>query len=83
MLPGMDHCGGGSGPNDWGDQLAPLVEWVEDGRPPDFLVAKHHTAGSVDNERKVCPYPQRAVYAGPTGQQNDRTNWTAANFICR
>ena len=28
MFPGMDHCSGGSGPSNWADQLAALVEWV-------------------------------------------------------
>ena len=83
MLPGVNHCGGGSGPSNWGDQLAPLVEWVEHGTAPDSLVATHRTTGVVDNERKICAYPQHTVYTGPAGQQNDRANWTAANFTCR
>jgi feruloyl esterase len=82
MVPGMDHCGGGPGPNEW-DRLAPLVAWIEKGEPPDHLVATHATGGTVDNERKVCAYPQRAVYTGPAGGGNDRANWVAANFTCR
>ena len=35
MVPGMGHCRGGPGPNQW-DKLAPLVEWVEQGKVPDF-----------------------------------------------
>jgi feruloyl esterase len=83
MFPGMDHCGGGAGPNQWGDTLAALVEWVEKGSAPDFLVAEHRTKSVVDNQRKVCAYPQRAVYVGPAGQQNDSKNWIAENFQCR
>lgn len=83
MFPGMDHCSGGSGPSNRGDRLAPLVEWVENGKAPDFLVATHRTAGAVDDERKVCAYPQRAVYVGPSGGQSDRSNWIAATFVCR
>jgi feruloyl esterase len=83
MFPGMAHCGGGPGPNQWGDTLARLVDWVENDKPPDFLIAEHRTKGAVDNERKVCAYPQRAVYTGPAGQQNDRANWKAVNFECR
>ena len=82
MVPGMGHCRDGPGPDNW-DKLPPLVEWVERGRAPDFMVATHRTNGRVDNERPLCPYPQRAVYAGPTGGQNNPANWVARNFVCR
>ena len=82
MAPGMGHCGGGPGPDTW-DRLQPLVDWVERGEAPDALVATHLTDGEVDNERKICPEPQRAVYTGPAGGQNDRANWIADNFSCR
>ncbi|MDA2935239.1 tannase/feruloyl esterase family alpha/beta hydrolase [Acidobacteria bacterium AH-259-D05] len=82
MAPGMAHCGGGPGPNDW-DRLAPLVEWVENGKAPDFVIATHSTNGVVDNERPICAYPQQAVYKGPSGAQNDPANWKASNFACR
>jgi feruloyl esterase len=82
MAPGMDHCRGGPGPNTW-DKLGPLVDWVENGKAPDFLVATHSTNGVVDNERKLCPYPQHAVYTGPAGGENDRANWVQGNFTCR
>jgi len=81
MFPGMGHCAGGPGPNDW-DPLAPLVDWVENGAAPDFVVARHATDGRVDNERRVCAYPQSARYSGPAGGQNDRANWVADNFSC-
>ena len=64
MFPGMGHCGGGPGPNDW-DPLAPLVQWVENGTAPEHVVATHSTDGRVDNERRVCAYPQVARYTGP------------------
>jgi feruloyl esterase len=82
MIPGMGHCRGGPGPNEW-DKLAPLVEWVEKGKAPDHLVVQHRTNGVVDNERKVCAYPQQAVYTGPAGGQNDPANWVESNFTCR
>lgn len=81
MVPGMGHCRGGPGCDSW-DKLAPLVDWVEKGKVPDFLVATHSTNGKMDNERPLCPYPQRAVYAGP-GNANDPANWVAKNFTCR
>jgi feruloyl esterase len=82
MVPGMDHCGGGPGPNTW-DRLAPLVAWVEKGEAPDYLLATHATAGKIDNERKICAHPQTPVYIGPPAGANDRANWVAANFVCR
>ncbi|HEU4618347.1 MAG TPA: tannase/feruloyl esterase family alpha/beta hydrolase [Gammaproteobacteria bacterium] len=82
MLPGMEHCGGGHGPDTF-DALKPLVSWVEQGVAPEDLVATHSTNGKVDNERRVCAYPDEARYVGPPGGQNDRANWVAANFECR
>jgi feruloyl esterase len=82
MFPGMGHCSGGPGPNTW-DPLAPLVDWVENGTAPDHVVATHSTDGRIDNERRVCAYPQVARYTGPAAGANDPSNWTAANFTCR
>jgi len=82
MVPGMGHCRGGPGPNEW-DKLQPLIDWVENGNAPDFLVATHSTDGKVDNERKLCPHPQQAVYTGPAGGENNQANWVHANFSCR
>lgn len=81
MFPGMGHCGGGPGPNEW-DPLAPLVDWVENGAAPDHVVARHTTDGTVDNERKVCAHPELAVYDGPAGEANDAGAWTEDNFRC-
>jgi len=82
MFPGMGHCGGGPGPNQW-DRLPALVDWVENGHAPDFVVATHRTDGIVDNERRVCAYPERAFYTGPARRENDPTNWVESNFACR
>jgi ABC-type uncharacterized transport system YnjBCD ATPase subunit len=89
MMPGMGHCGGGPGPNEW-DKLPVLTKWVEDGQVPDYIVAVHRsstrdeqTPGPVTNERKLCPYPEKAVYSGPSGGQNDPKNWKQENFTCR
>ena len=82
MFPGMGHCSGGAGPDTW-DPLAPLVAWVEKG---DSARARRRDArdcvGPVDNERRVCAHPKRAVYTGPAGGANDRANWRAENFTC-
>jgi len=82
LVPGMGHCRGGAGPNIW-DKLAPLVDWVENGNAPDFVVATHSTDGVVDNERRICAYPELAVYSGPVGGENDPANWVESNFTCQ
>ena len=82
MVPGMGHCAEGPGPDTW-DRLAPLANWVEKGIAPDSIVARHITNGRSDNERKVCAYPQRAVYTGPAGAENNPANWVEKNFTCR
>jgi feruloyl esterase len=76
MVPGMQHCGGGPGPNQF-NAIAALERWRESGTAPDRLVANHVTGTTVDMSRPLCPYPQVAVYKG-TGSIND-----AANFSCK
>jgi len=77
MLPGVQHCGGGVGPNKFVDgmQLA-LERWVEQGSAPDSLTAANETQGKVTRTRPICPYPRVARYKG-TGDVND-----AASFTC-
>lgn len=82
LAPGMGHCGGGAGPNTW-DKLLPLVDWVENGVAPATIKATHSSNGVVDNERLLCPFPQRARYIGPARGENDPANWVAANFQCQ
>lgn len=76
LVPGMFHCGGGSGPNQF-NKIAALERWVESGVAPDQILAYHVTENQVDMTRPLCPYPQVARWKG-TGSTND-----AANFACR
>ena len=46
-------------------------QWVENGTAPEHVVATHSTDGRVDNERRVCAYPQVARYTGPADGAND------------
>jgi feruloyl esterase len=75
MAPGMNHCGGGEGPNKF-DVLDALAQWVEKGKAPDSVLASRNE-GNASRTRPLCPYPQVAVYKG-TGSTDD-----AANFACR
>ena len=75
MAPGMGHCAGGPGPNQF-DAVTPLEQWVEKGKAPATLLATHSSAGKVDRSRPLCPYPQVARYKG-AGSIDE-----AANFTC-
>jgi len=92
MVPGMQHCGGGPGPNSFGQfgagpadpqrnlRLA-LEQWVEKGIAPDKIIATKFVndldpGQGVKLTRPLCPYPQIAKYNG-SGDTND-----AANFAC-
>jgi pimeloyl-ACP methyl ester carboxylesterase len=72
MAPGMNHCGGGVGPNSF-DTLTALESWVEDGTPPDRIIARNNAR---DIERPLCPFPEVARYVG-AGDTSD-----AGSFVC-
>jgi feruloyl esterase len=76
MAPGMNHCGGGEGPNSF-DMVAAAEQWVESKKAPEQILASHSTDGKVDRTRPLCPYPQMAKYKG-TGSVDE-----AANFTCK
>jgi len=91
MVPGMQHCGGGPGPDAFGQggagakdaqhniELA-LEQWVEMGIAPNAIVATKYEGGAPAKgarmTRPLCPYPQIAKYKGQ-GETND-----ASNFVC-
>jgi feruloyl esterase len=76
MVPGMLHCGGGPGTDQF-NKMAVVERWREDGSAPNQILASHVSNGQIDMTRPLCPYPQVAVYKG-TGSTND-----AANFSCK
>jgi feruloyl esterase len=75
MVPGMGHCAGGDGTDDF-DKIGALAQWVETGKAPDHIPAAHKTKGAIDRTRPLCPYPETAHYQG-SGSTDD-----AANFVC-
>jgi len=91
MVPGMGHCGGGIGPNNFGnggravltdpehDIASALERWVEKGGSPDHLIGSGTVVGDPSEKmtRPLCPYPQTAHYLG-SGDVND-----ASSFACR
>jgi hypothetical protein len=91
MVPGMQHCGGGPGPNSFGafvtsaqsdaqnDMTVALERWVEQGIAPNRIIASKRMGADSKSPlrtRPLCPYPQVARYKG-TGSTDD-----AANFEC-
>ena len=76
MVPGMDHCGGGEGPNTF-DSVSALEQWVENGKAPTEMIASHGMPGKADRTRPLCPYPQVARYRG-SGSIDDAANFTCA-----
>jgi Tannase and feruloyl esterase len=76
MEPGMAHCGGGPGPNQF-NKMGVIERWREAGEKPEAIIASHVTGSNVDMTRPLCPYPQVAVYQG-AGSTND-----AASFACK
>ena len=76
MVPGMQHCGGGPGPNQF-NAMGAMERWRETGSAPEQMVAYHVTGAGVDMTRPLCAYPKVAVYKG-VGSAND-----AASFACK
>ena len=77
MVPGMNHCGGGTGTATF-DMLAALEQWVEKGAAPAQIPASRTVQGKgVDRTRPLCAYPQVASYKG-SGSVDE-----AANFVCK
>jgi feruloyl esterase len=74
-IPGVFHCGGGPGCSTF-DMLGPLVEWVEQGKAPERIIASKVVKDKPVRTRPLCPYPQTARYRG-AGSIDD-----AANFTC-
>ena len=93
MVPGMQHCGGGPGPNVFGQGVvtggdpdhdidAALRRWVEEGKAPEQIIATKFKGTSpssgVARTRPLCRYPQVAQWSG-TGSTDDAANFTCVN----
>ncbi len=76
MMPGMQHCAGGPGPDQF-DKVATIERWRESGIAPDQIIATRVSGGNVDMTRPICSYPKAPTYKG-SGSAND-----AANFTCK
>ena len=74
FVPGMGHCGGGPGLDQF-DFLGAMVNWVEKGIEPTSVTATGKAFPG--RSRPLCPYPKHANYKG-LGETED-----ASNFECR
>jgi hypothetical protein len=76
-VPGMNHCQGGAATDSF-DALQSLMDWVEQQRPPDRIIA---TSGPMSpwphRTRPLCAYPAYAHYKGSGDSEG------ADSFECR
>jgi hypothetical protein len=83
VAPGMSHCFGGPGPNSF-DLLPEIDRWVEQGRPPERIVATKYANDllaliqmptKVVRTRPICAWPKVARYRG-SGSSDEAKNFT-------
>ena len=99
MVPGMQHCGGGPGPNVL-DSLSGLYadpqhsvqvaleRWVKKGSAPEKIIATKYKANGdsesgVARTRPLCPYPQVAHYTGQVAPMRPLTSSAKVNVELR
>jgi pimeloyl-ACP methyl ester carboxylesterase len=84
VVPGMAHCGEGPATDSF-DAFSALVNWAEQGVPPDSILATVSASNpdkpaswSATRSRPLCSYPAKAVLkAGATDLES------AASFVCQ
>jgi hypothetical protein len=75
LVPGCLHCGGGPGAAEV-DWLSVIVDWVENNKAPEKLIASKKENGKVIMTRPLYPYPAHAAYKG-SGDANSAESFTA------
>jgi hypothetical protein len=76
FVPGMNHCQGGPATLDKFDLLNAVVDWVENGTAPDFVIATGKDFPG--RSRPLCAYPKHAQYKGQ-GNPEDAGSFACAN----
>ena len=77
MQPGAEAPGGtGSAAAGASSLFQVLQDWVEKGIDPQHVVGSQNLGGEVVRTRKICKYPDEAVYVG-SGSTDDQSN-----FVC-
>jgi feruloyl esterase len=75
-VPGMSHCGGGTGTTTF-DALGALEQWREHGTAPAALAGSRTVRDRVDRTRPICAYPSVARYRG-SGSIDDASSFSCA-----
>lgn len=73
IAPGVYHCSGGPGADDF-DLLTALENWVEKGLKPERIVARNRRTGET---RPLCAWPGLPYHSGQGDTRDER------NFACR
>ena len=76
LVPGMQHCSGGIGPDRF-DTLSAIEAWAEQGKAPESIAATTKPDAAEKHSLPLCPFPQQGRYSGH-GELNDAANWTCA-----
>lgn len=84
MVPGMQHCSGGAGPNSF-DTIVALDKWVTEGTAPNGIIATKFVndspAEGVSRTMPLCAFPQQARFHG--GDVNAAENWSCVESDTR
>ena len=75
MVPGMGHCIGGRGTDNF-NKIGAIESWVATGSAPARIDASRLTNGVVDRTRPICPFGQVARWDGRGSPDN------ASSFSC-
>jgi hypothetical protein len=86
MAPGMMHCSGGPGPDNF-DAISAIEKWREKDQAPETLIAARYAnpqavmlgmpKGTPESTRPLCAYPNVAHWNGH-GSTDE-----AKNYVCR
>jgi feruloyl esterase len=77
MMPGVDHCFGGAGP-DFVNYLDVIDDWIETGVAPNQVTAFWlNDQFQPDGSRPVCAYPKVVTYNG-SGDPRDASSFSCA-----
>ena len=96
MVPGMNHCAGGAGADNFGqsgvvpvsldpehDAVLALQRWVEEGVAPDMLIATTDAAHAVENTTQPAAFTRPLCpYPEEAHYKGIGDPTDAANFVC-
>ncbi len=73
LIPGVLHCGGGTGPDnvDWVKQIQ---DWAENDKAPERMVFSKMKNGKTVMTRPVYPFPKVTIYSGK-GESTDEKSF--------